>query len=66
MKKDTDFVTARKRPAMPLDSEGEDEVESEAEEPSDKEDNLSEKNEEQDADSVGALSSKVCILFSSC
>ncbi|KAM4053343.1 histone-lysine N-methyltransferase SETD1B [Anomaloglossus baeobatrachus] len=57
-KTDTDSVTARKRPAIPLDSEGEDEVESEAEEPSDKEDTSSEKAEERDDESVGALSSK--------
>ncbi|XP_040272070.1 histone-lysine N-methyltransferase SETD1B [Bufo bufo] len=57
-KNDTESVTARKRPAMPLDSEGEDEVESEAEEPSDKEDTSSEKDEEQDEVSVGVLSSK--------
>ncbi|KAG9487709.1 hypothetical protein GDO78_007483 [Eleutherodactylus coqui] len=57
-KNDTDSVTARKRPAIPLDSEGEDEVESETEEPSDKEDTSSEKGEEPDDDSVGALSSK--------
>ncbi|XP_077149231.1 histone-lysine N-methyltransferase SETD1B [Ranitomeya variabilis] len=55
---DTDSVTARKRPAIPLDSEGEDEVESEAEEPSDKEDTSSEKDEERDDESVSALSSK--------
>ncbi|XP_073442094.1 histone-lysine N-methyltransferase SETD1B isoform X2 [Dendrobates tinctorius] len=55
---DTDSVTARKRPAIPLDSEGEDEVESEAEEPSDKEDTSSEKDEELDDESVSALSSK--------
>ncbi|CAJ0958417.1 unnamed protein product [Ranitomeya imitator] len=55
---DTDSVTARIRPAIPLDSEGEDEVESEAEEPSDKEDTSSEKDEERDDESVSALSSK--------
>ncbi|XP_056390883.1 histone-lysine N-methyltransferase SETD1B isoform X1 [Hyla sarda] len=58
MKQDTDSVTVRKRPAIPLDSEGEDEVESEAEEPSDKEDSSSEKDEELDDDSVGVLSTK--------
>ncbi|XP_063820548.1 histone-lysine N-methyltransferase SETD1B isoform X2 [Pseudophryne corroboree] len=57
-KKDTDSVNVCRRPARPLDSEGEEEVESEGEEPSDKEDVTPEKDEEQDDDSDEALSSK--------
>ncbi|XP_075034169.1 histone-lysine N-methyltransferase SETD1B [Mixophyes fleayi] len=57
-KKDTDSVNVHRRPARPLDSEGEEEVESEVEEPSDKEDITSEKDEEQDGRSEGVLSSK--------
>ncbi|NP_001072649.1 histone-lysine N-methyltransferase SETD1B [Xenopus tropicalis] len=58
-KKDADAVNNRRRPARPLDSEGEEEVESEGDdgETSDKEDSSSEK-EDQDDGSVSALSSK--------
>ncbi|OCU02059.1 histone-lysine N-methyltransferase SETD1B [Xenopus laevis] len=58
-KKDADAVNIRRRPARPLDSEGEEEVESEGDdgETSDKEDSSSEKEDQDDA-SVSALSSK--------
>ncbi|CAI9535090.1 unnamed protein product, partial [Staurois parvus] len=58
-KKDADPVNIHRKPARPLTSEGEEEAESDGEqETSYKEDALSEKDEEQDSNSVLDLSSK--------
>lgn len=64
-KKDADPVNIHKKPARPLVSEGEEEAESDGEqEASYKEEALSEKDEEQDGNSVGDLFSKVSCLYS--
>ncbi|XP_068101087.1 histone-lysine N-methyltransferase SETD1B [Hyperolius riggenbachi] len=63
LKQDADSVAIARRPARPLDSEGEEEVESDGEEEASDKEDASEKEEAPDDSSVGALSCKEQRLF---